>query len=120
MIGLSERFGVPEFLIGFFVAALGTSAPELVFDVTALRRGQVAMALGDVMGSSFVDVTAAVAIGPLMAPIDVTQDLVLQGAIASMVAIAIVTVIMSRITEHDWRSGSLLLVVYACFFIVLI
>lgn len=120
VLGISESLGTPEFLVGFFIAAVGTSLPELVFDLTALRRGQVAMALGDVMGSSFVDVTASVAIGPLIAPIDVTRDLVLRGALAAAVAIAIVTVIMSRITDHDWRSGTILLGVYGAFFLVLL
>lgn len=119
VVQLADRFGVPEFLIGFFVAAIGTSLPELVFDVIALRRGQTAMALGDVMGSSFIDVTASVALGPLIVPIDVTRDVVMRGTIVALVAVALVTVLMSRIRDHDWRSGTMLLVIYGAVFIAL-
>lgn len=120
IIRLAERFDAPEFLVGFFVAALGTSLPELVFAVTAVRKGAVAMAFGDVMGSSFVDVTGSVAIGPAIFPIDVSRDLVLEGTIAAAIAITAVTIVLARITDHDWRTGTLFLAIYAAFFAVLI
>ena len=120
IVALAERFDAPEFLVGFFVASFGTSLPELVFDVTALRRGAVAMAIGDVLGSSFLDATASVAIGPLIAPTDVTTDLVIKGTIAAMVATAAVTLILSRIRRHDWRSGLIFLAIYGGFFVVML
>lgn len=120
MVAVAERFDFPEFLVGFFLASLGTSLPELVFDITAIRRGAVAMAIGDVIGSSFIDATASVAIGPLISPTDVTQDLVVRGVIVSAVAIGFVTFVMSRITEHDWRTGAILIFTYAAFFVALL
>jgi cation:H+ antiporter len=120
IIGLAEWLDAPEFLISFFVASVGTSLPELAFDVTAVRRGAVALAIGDVMGSSFVDSTLAAGIGPLIAPTEVTADLVITAAVAAMVAIAIVTVMMRRIHQHDWRTGTILLGMYATFFVVLL
>jgi len=120
IVGLAEALDAPEFLIGFFVASIGTSLPELVFDVTAVRRGAVALAIGDVMGSSFVDSTLATGIGPLIAPTEVTADLVVKGALAAMVALAIVTVMMRRVPQHDWRTGTILLGIYATFFVVLL
>ncbi|NNE75335.1 MAG: hypothetical protein HKN26_16840, partial [Acidimicrobiales bacterium] len=120
VVALAERFGAPEFFVGFFVAAIGTSLPELVFVVTALRKGAVAMAIGDVMGSSFVDSTASVAIGPLIAPTAITRDLVLRGTLASAVAIALVTILMSRIRHHDWRTGTILIALYGAFVVVML
>lgn len=120
MVAVAERFDLPEFLVGFFLASLGTSLPELVFDVTAIRRGAVAMAVGDVIGSSFIDATASVAIGPLISPTDVTQDLVVRGVVVSLLAIGFVTFVMSRIAEHDWRTGAILLFTYAAFFVALL
>ncbi len=120
IVGLAEALDAPEFLISFFVASIGTSLPELAFDVTAVRRGAVALAIGDVMGSSFVDSTLAPGIGPLIAPTEVTADLVVTAAVAAMVAIAIVTVMMRRIRQHDWRTGIILLALYATFFVILL
>jgi cation:H+ antiporter len=120
IIGLAEWLDAPEFLISFFVASVGTSLPELAFDLTAVRRGAVALAIGDVMGSSFVDSTMAAGIGPLITPTEVTADLVITAAVAAMVAITIVTVMMRRITQHDWRTGTILVGMYLTFFVVLL
>lgn len=120
IVALAERFDAPEFLVGFFLASLGTSLPELVFDVTAIRRGSVALAIGDVVGSTFIDSTASVAIGPLIAPTDVTQDLVVRGMVISLIAIGFVTFVLSRVKEHDWRTGAILLFTYAAFFVIML
>jgi len=37
VISLSNELGVPEFFLSFFVLAIGTSLPELVVDLTAIR-----------------------------------------------------------------------------------
>lgn len=115
IVALAERFHVPEFLVGLFVASIGTSLPELVFDVTAIRRGSVALAIGDAIGSSFIDATGSVSIGPLIAPTDVTTDQVVRGTATSLVAIAFVTFVLSRLKEHDWRTGVILLFTYLAF-----
>ena len=120
IIGLAAWLDTPEFLISFFVASIGTSMPELAFDLTAVRRGAVALAIGDVMGSSFIDSTMAAGIGPLIAPTEVTADLVITAALAAMVAITIVTIMLKRIERHDWRTGTILLALYAAFFVILL
>ena len=120
LIELAEEWNAPEFLVSFFLASIGTSLPELVFDVTAVRRGQVELAVGDIFGSTFIDATLAVAIGPLFFPVAVTSEEVLPAAIAALVAVALVTILITRIRVHDWRSGSLLIVMYAAFFLVLL
>jgi len=120
VVALAERFDAPEFLMGFFLAALGTSLPELVFDLTALRKGAAAMAIGDVLGSSFIDVTASVAAGPLIAPTAITADLAVRGTIISLLAVAFVTLILRGAKEHDWRTGVILLFTYGAFFALML
>lgn len=40
VIALSAVFHISEYLISFFVVAIGTSLPELVVDLTAIRKRQ--------------------------------------------------------------------------------
>ena len=120
LVELAEEWNAPEFALSFFLAAIGTSLPELAFDITAIRRGEVEMAIGDIFGSSFVDATLSVGIGPLLFPVAVTSSEVRPATIASLIAIAGVTILITRIRDHDWRSGSLLLAGYAAFFLVLL
>jgi cation:H+ antiporter len=67
-VAITESLGVPEVLAGAIVLALGTSLPELIVDWTAVRRGAAALALGDLFGSSFLDATLAIGIGPTITP----------------------------------------------------
>ncbi len=46
VLRISEEVGVSEFIIGFFALSIGTSMPELVLSVTAVRRGESALAVG--------------------------------------------------------------------------
>lgn len=117
---LAEEWNAPEFALSFFLASLGTSLPELAFNITAVRRGEIDLAIGDIFGSSFADSTLSVAIGPLLFPVAVTSSDVFPATVAALVAVAVVTVLVTRIREHDWRTGSLLIVLYGAFFLVLL
>ncbi len=120
IVGLAEELGAPEFIVSFFLASLGTSLPELVFGITAARRGAVALGIGDVVGSSFLDATLSVAAGPMIAPTVITIPDVRPAVIASLVAMAVVTLILARIREHDWRTGTIMIGIYLGFYAVLL
>jgi len=120
IIGLAEEFGVPEFIISFFGASIGTSLPELVVMVAAVRRGEPDLAIGDAVGSSFADATLSLGSGPLIAPTAITASFALQGALLAMVAAGVVALLFARVLRHDRRTGALLLLVYAGFYVLLI
>jgi cation:H+ antiporter len=67
LVDLAEELGVPEFVLAFFGASLGTSAPEIAVDLTALARGAPQIALGDALGSSMIDATLSIGAGPIVA-----------------------------------------------------
>ena len=118
IIEIAEVLGIPEFLVSFFGASIGTSLPELVANVTALRRGALGLALGGIVGSSFVDSTLSISAGPLLAPTDVTASLAVRGAIGAIVAVTAATVLLSSVRTLDRRVGSLLIVVYFTLFLI--
>ncbi|NND13274.1 MAG: sodium:calcium antiporter [Acidimicrobiia bacterium] len=120
IIGLAETLGIPGFLISFFGASIGTSLPELIVDVSALKSGEPELAVGDAVGSSFVDATLSIGSGPLIAPTAITAGFAIQGALLAMVAVAIVALLFSRVRRHDRRTGALLIIVYAAFYLVLL
>lgn len=119
-VEVAEAVGVPAYIISFFGAALGTSLPELVFDVTALRRGQADIAIGDVFGSSMVDATLSIGIGPIFFPTAVTADLVLRGSLFTAGVIGIVTMLLVSRRRHTWVSGLVLIGLYLALYPVLL
>ena len=49
--GIGEMLSIPVTLIGIVVVALGTSLPELSFELTAIKEKHQDMVLGDIIGS---------------------------------------------------------------------
>jgi cation:H+ antiporter len=109
---LSTIWSVPEYYVAFFLASVGTSLPELVVISAALRRQEWDLAIGDALGSSFVDSTISIAAGPLIAPISVTAATVVTGSLVAAVSVAVSTVLLATRGRHDRRSGVALIVVF--------
>ena len=53
---IAANFGLSQNLIGLTIVAMGTSLPELVTSVVASRKGEVDMALGNVLGSNVFNI----------------------------------------------------------------
>lgn len=117
---LATAIEVPTYIVAFFLASIGTSLPELVVEVTAVRRGQTEMAIGDALGSSFVDATLSIGIGPLIAPVAVTTSLVVPGSLAAAGAIGIVALVLAIRGRHDWKSGNAFILLYLAFYFLLL
>lgn len=117
VIELSALLGVPEYLISFFGASIGTSLPELVVDMTAVIAGKRDLALGDILGSCLVDATLSIAAGPLIAPTAVTTALAVRGSIIAMVVMALATAVVGLRRRHDRWSGVFLLLLYGAVYI---
>ncbi len=53
---LAKRFNVPESIISLTLVAFGTSLPELVTAITAVRRGHGELAVGNIIGADILNV----------------------------------------------------------------
>lgn len=120
LVRIAELAGVPEFAIAFFGASLGTSAPEIAVDLTAMMRGAPAIALGDALGSSMIDATLSIGIGPIVAPAEVTPRLAVVGSLYALAAVGIVGLLLGLRRRHDGRSGIVLMSLYLFAYVVLI
>ncbi|WP_423793264.1 calcium/sodium antiporter [Methanocaldococcus indicus] len=54
--GLAKAFGVPDFIIGFTLVAIGTSLPELMVSIISAKRKLGGLVLGNILGSNIIDV----------------------------------------------------------------
>jgi cation:H+ antiporter len=120
LVRIAEIVGVPEFVLAFFGASLGTSAPEIAVDLTALLRGAPGIALGDALGSSLVDSTLSIGAGPIVAPAEVTARLAVIGSVYALAAVAIVGMVLGWRRRHDRLTAALLIGLYALAYVVVI
>lgn len=72
---IATRLGVTPLVIGLTLVALGTSAPELFVSVEAAWKGQPALAIGNVMGSTAANVGLIIGLGALVRPLPVNRRL---------------------------------------------
>lgn len=68
---VAQTLGVSEAVIGLTIVAGGTSLPELATSVVAARKGQSAIAIGNVIGSNIFNVLMIVGITGLVCPMDI-------------------------------------------------
>jgi cation:H+ antiporter len=111
-VELAAILGVPEYLISFFAASLATSLPELLVGIAALRTGQAALALGDAFGSSLVDTSLSVGIGPLIAPTPINAELATRGSTGTLVVLAVVTTTLMLSKTHNRFTGTIAIAAY--------
>jgi cation:H+ antiporter len=113
VITLSAAFHIPEYLISFFLLAIGTSLPEIVVDLTAVRKKQYELAIGDAIGSCIVDACFSIGIGPLLiGKINVSGELaMITGSYAILASIVIISTLALR-GKIDKKAGALFLFLY--------
>lgn len=49
---IARTFGISEWIIGLFLISLGTSLPELVVSIVAVKKGNAEMSIGNIIGSN--------------------------------------------------------------------
>jgi len=112
VITLSAAFHISEYFISFFVMAIGTSLPELVVEVMALRKKQYGLAIGDAIGSCMVDASVSVGIGQLFFPQKVSGELALITGLYAIFGSIVVILILALRKKLDKKAGALFIIVY--------
>ncbi|MEM3626688.1 MAG: sodium:calcium antiporter [Candidatus Bathyarchaeia archaeon] len=113
VIALSSVLRIPEYFISFFIVAIGTSLPELVVDLTAIRRRQYEIAIGDAIGSSIVDAGFSIGIGPLFfGRITVSGGLAETTGLYALLCSIIVILTLALREKLDKKAGILFIILY--------
>lgn len=112
-LGVSQRF------IGLTIVALGTSLPELVTSVTATKKGNADIAIGNIIGSNIFNILFVVGSSALITPVPFEPNFIIDSFVA--ILIGLVLYICSKKTRVlDKKAGILLLITYLIYFIYLL
>ena len=109
--------GIPPIIVGATLVAFGTSFPELVTSLASVRKGFIELALGNVIGSCFINITLILGFSFLLAPLNVDisafSDLILISLISNIVFGYII-----QNSSNGKREGIVLLTIYAIFIVI--
>ena len=70
---LARRWGIPETVIAATMIALGTSLPELIVGLTAIRRGHPELLVGNVIGADILNMLFVIGAAALAAPLPIVE-----------------------------------------------
>ncbi len=113
--GLAFAAGMSERVVAVTVVSLGTTLPELITALMAVRAKHVDLAVGNVVGSALFNVGAILPLAMLVSPAGLPE-----GALSSIIVLTGLAMIVWPIcVTHDQRiarfEGVILLVIYAAF-----
>jgi cation:H+ antiporter len=71
---IARLFGVSEWIIGLFLIALGTSLPELVVSLVAVKKGNAEMSIGNIIGSNVANFSMVIGSAALINPLHINLE----------------------------------------------
>ena len=117
---IAQQLGMSENLVGLTVVAIGTSLPELVTSLVATKKGELDIAIGNVVGSNIFNMLlilgAASVINPMTVSFFALTDLVF--VIAAMLTFIILTFKEKTLNKHQGIFLVLMYVVYIIYTII--
>lgn len=120
--GIASRFGVSPAVVGLTIVAFGTSAPELVVNVTGAIKDQSALAFGNVVGSNIANLGLVLGLAALFRPVEIKGSFVrrelplLMLATAVVLAMTLDPILRSSATIID-RSDAVVMLLLFCIFL---
>ena len=78
---IAKELGMSEKLIGLTVIAIGTSLPELITSVIAIRKGHTDIGVGNIIGSNIYNILMIMGVGAALGGVLVASDVFVDYAI---------------------------------------
>lgn len=111
---IARNFGISEWIIGIFLISLGTSLPELVVSLVAVKKGNAEMSIGNIIGSNVANFSMVLGAASLVNPL--TVDLVatkFDMLIMLAASVALLFILANKL--YNKAGGIFLLIILALF-----
>ena len=112
---MARFFGMSERFIGLTIVAFGTSLPELVTSVTAAKKGNAGIAIGNIVGSNIFNILFVIGATALICAVPFESKFIIDSVIAVMSGIILW---LGTIRNKELRKpcGIVMLLGYAAYF----
>lgn len=116
---LARIFGLSERFIGLTIVALGTSLPELFTSVSAARKGNADIAIGNIVGSNIFNILFVIGISSVIVPVPFANGFRFDTIVAVIAALILLGCSLNKDRKLKRPAGILMLVCYAVYFVLL-
>ena len=108
---IASQLGMSQNLIGLTVVAVGTSLPELVTSVTAARKGEVDIAIGNVLGSNIFNILMIIGFSSVICPLPLDINSIIDIIFMTLMTITFMLVVTHK-KEVDKKLGVFYIILY--------
>jgi cation:H+ antiporter len=109
---IARAAGMSETLIGLTVIAFGTSLPELVTSIVAIKKQETAMAIGNTIGSNIFNILFILGVSAIIKPVNVNI-----ASCIDLIILVLVTIVVLVFAKSDRKisriEGGLMILMYA-------
>lgn len=117
---IASALGMSDRLISLTVIAFGTSLPELVTSIAAVRRGNADLAIGNIVGSNVFNILFVIGSSSLIIPITFADQFLIDSVIALFAGLMLWFGAMNKDKKLKRPVGVLMLLSYAAYFVYLL
>jgi len=94
---LAKEFGLSEKIIGLTVIAIGTSLPELITSIIAIRKGHTDIGIGTIIGSNIYNILMIMGVGAVLGGVMIGSDVYVDYAIMIIFSLSLLIAIKTGI-----------------------
>jgi len=94
---LAKEFGLSEKIIGLTVIAIGTSLPELITSIIAIRKGHADIGIGTIIGSNIYNILMIMGVGAALGGVMIGSDVYVDYAIMIIFSLSLLIAIKTGI-----------------------
>ena len=116
---IAKYLGVGENIIGLTVVAIGTSLPELVTSVTAARKGETDIAVGNIIGSNIFNILMVAGLSAAIMPLTFESAFIIDAIIAFAAAAVLAVLGYLKGNEIRRTGGIIFLVGFVAYYVYL-
>ncbi len=116
---LAKKIGLSQRIIGLTVVALGTSLPELFTSVTASKKNNPDIAIGNIIGSNIFNIVFVLGLASVISPLGYAKDFLIDSLFAIGAVVMLFVLVIPKKKLSRW-AGALMLATYLVYFIILI
>ena len=97
---IATEFGLSEKIIGLTVIAIGTSLPELITSIIAIRKGHSDIGIGNIIGSNIYNILMIMGVGASLGGVLITADVYVDYAIMIIFSISLLIGLKTHIINR--------------------
>lgn len=115
-IALAQIAGLSEMLIGVTIVAIGTSLPEMATSIIAARKGQVDLAVGNVVGSNIFNILWILGLSSIITPLSINPNIHIDLMVVALATIFLfIGIFIDKKHQLSKIEGSLFLMGYVAY-----